>query len=281
MLHRFIWSIALRVVERRSAAQARGAAICLLLVAAVGCGPLAESPPAARPRRPPTVTAMQAVAIPATPTPTSPPTITPWQPRPTPTFVEQPDAPAAVDTPAAATEGVASEPTAATAPPEAAIQPANALVVYGGREGLQLRAAPNQARIAALLKGSTLAVRGPAQEAAGFRWWPVAAARGWLVEGPRDTAQPRWLVPVGAPKIGAGMQARVSYAGADGLNLRGGPQADAPKIVTLLQGSTVTVTGEPHITNGVAWWPVEIAAGWVAEGPPGGAAPRWLQLSGS
>src|SRR5688572_9045490 len=49
---------------------------------------------------------------------------------------------------------------ATSAAPASPGLPARAVVIYRGREGLQLRTAPNQEKIAALLAGTSLAIRG-------------------------------------------------------------------------------------------------------------------------
>jgi hypothetical protein len=152
------------------------------------------------------------------------------------------------------------------------------VVIYGGNEGLQLRTAPNEEKIAALLAGTSLAIRGAPRDDGGFRWWPVAIAQGWMAAGPSDPAKPPWLAPMAGDHIAAGQQARVVYDGADGLNLRSSAGPASPKIATLLQGSAVTVLDRPQTIGGVTWWPVQVAAGWVAEGQTDPAQPRWLRF---
>ena len=243
----------------------RAVALALASPALLGCSLLGGNEASVQPHGRPTVTPVtEAAALPTLPTVTTDPA-TEVTAVPTPTFI-----PTAV-----------TQPTQTPAPPEArpAEAPAQAVVIYGGGEGLHLRAAPNQHQIASLLKGTALTVRGPAQDEGGFRWWPVAIADGWMAEGPRDSAQPRWLAPVDAERLEVGRAASVKYAGADGLNVRASPGPTSPKIATLLRGSTVTVVEGPHMVNGVAWWRVQVAPGWVAEGPADPARPRWLQLT--
>jgi uncharacterized protein YgiM (DUF1202 family) len=152
------------------------------------------------------------------------------------------------------------------------------VVIYGGGDGLHLRAGPNAQKIATLLKGSVLSLRGVARDEGGFRWWPVKLAPGWLADGPRDRAQARWLAPLETERITPGQAARVVYPGGDGLNVRRAPGATSDKVATLLAGSTVRVVGEAQVVDGVTWWPIEVLPGWVAEGASNMAQPRWLQF---
>ena len=151
-------------------------------------------------------------------------------------------------------------------------------VIYSGADGLNLRDGPNQRKIAALLKGSYVTIRGAARDEGGFRWWPVDIEQGWMVEGPRDSSQPRWLAPIGSDQISVGQQVRVVYPGKDGLNLRRAPDHTSDKVATFLQGSSLTVAGDPRTVNGVTWWPVRAASGWIAEGATDVAKPRWIQF---
>lgn len=157
-------------------------------------------------------------------------------------------------------------------------QPSQGLIVYAGEEGVNLRTAPNQDKYAALLKDSFVSIRGAARDEGGFRWWPVAIEPGWMAERSRDPAQDPWLVPIDADRIAAGRQVRVVYPGKDGLNLRRTAGADGEKLATLLQGSLVTVVGGPQLVNGVAWWQVQVADGWLSEGTTDPSQPRWIAL---
>ncbi len=62
----------------------------------------------------------------------------------------------------------------------------------------------------------------------------------------------------------------------DGLNLRQAPGNSSAKLATLLEGSLVTVMAGPELVNGVAWWQVQVAPGWMSEGPTDTSQPRWL-----
>ena len=148
--------------------------------------------------------------------------------------------------------------------------------MYTGEEGLNLRAQPGQQIIAALLQGSYVTIRGAARDQGGFRWWPVMVEPGWMAEGPSDPAQERWLVPVDAEQLEPGRPARVEYPGRDGLNVRQTPGPDGTKSSTLLQGSLVTVIGGPEHVDGIAWWQVQVAEGWLSEGSTGTSEPRWI-----
>jgi hypothetical protein len=151
--------------------------------------------------------------------------------------------------------------------------------VYGGADGVSLRTAPNEQKVGALLQGSQFQIRGPSRDAGGFRGWPVAVEAGWIVEGPADPAQPRWLAPAQPAVLAPGVNATVVYAGAEGLNLRRDPGVNGITIATLTQGSVVSITGPAQIIDGVTWWPVHLPDGWMAEGATDPAAPRWLSLS--
>jgi hypothetical protein len=149
-------------------------------------------------------------------------------------------------------------------------------VTYSGKDGLHLRDAPNRRDIAVLLRDSLLTVRGAARDEAGFRWWPAAIEPGWMAEGPRNPAQARWLAPMGTDSVDAGHEARVVYTGADGLNLRRAPDPASDKVATLMRGSSVTVVAGPRVVDGVRWWQVRVAPGWIAEGATDLSQPRWL-----
>ena len=211
--------------------------------------------PLPRPATLPSVTPRHAAAVTtAAPTATGIAERRPTEaPRPTPTFV--PTQPPTQPTPIVQVE-----------------------VIYDGAEGLHLRDGPNQQIIAALLAGSWLTIRGEARDEAGFRWWPVEGAQGWMAEGPRDPAEPRWLAPVEGGHAGVGGQVRVLYPGADGLNLRRAPGPASEKVATLLKGASLTVVDRPQTVDGVTWWAVRLAPGWVAEGPADPARPRWIRF---
>lgn len=236
---------------------------CLLVVCLAGTvaclpdtnGGVAQQAPSPTSRR------ARDVRVPVTPATRRPATPIP----PTPTFVPtdpQPSAP----------------PSEPPQPEPPASQPSQGLVVYGGEEGVNLRAAPNQDKYAALLKDSLVSIRGTARDEGGFRWWPVAVEPGWMAERSSDPAQEPWLVPVDTDRIEVGRQVRVAYPGKDGLNLRRAAGADGEKLVTLLQASLVTVIGGPQLINGVAWWQVQVAEGWLSEGATDPAQPRWIVL---
>ncbi len=164
----------------------------------------------------------------------------------------------------------------ATFVPTVAPLPARLEVIYAGADGLHIRDAPNQTKVATLLQGSVVMVRGAPRDDGGFRWWPVAVEPGWIAEGPRDAAQPRWLASAGGEALDQGQSARVTYAGADGLNLRRESGPAGAIIVALLEGSTLAITGPPQDIDGVRWFPVRVAEGWIAEGHSDPAEPRWL-----
>ena len=162
--------------------------------------------------------------------------------------------------------------------PTQAPAPTHAEVIYGGGEGLHLRAAPNQNKIATFLKGSVLTIRGTPRDDAGFRWWPVEIAPGWVAEGSSDVAQPRWLVPAQGDAVNIGQEVQVVYDGGDGLNLRGAPGASSQKIATLLKPSSAVVVDGPQTVNGVRWWAIKVPPGWIAEGAVDQTQPRWLRF---
>ncbi len=193
-------------------------------------------------------------------------------PAPTPTFVPTDPRPSQA--------AQAAQPTqvAQAAQPTQAAQPARGRVVYTGEEGLNVRTQPGQQIIAALLQGSYVTIRGAARDEGGFRWWPVMVEPGWMAEGPSDPAQGRWLVPVDAEQLEPGRQARVEYPGKDGLNVRQTAGADGAISSTLLQGSLVTVVGGPEHVDGMAWWQVQVAEGWLSEGSTGTSESRWIVM---
>jgi hypothetical protein len=194
---------------------------------------------------------------------------TPTVARPTALSLARPPAATPPATPASAA------PTPTFVPTPAPL-PVLLEVTYGGEDGLHIRHEPNQAIRATLLKGSKVTVRDHPRADGGFRWWPVRVEQGWMIDGPRDPAQPRWLRPANGTALVSGQLATVVYEGEDGLNLRREPGPTGSIIATLLRGSTVTLIGEPREVEGARWWPVQIPDGWIAEGPDDEATPRWL-----
>ena len=186
--------------------------------------------------------------------------------------------PAAANPPA---ETNAPAPTALPTPtfvPTAAPLPARLEVTYAGADGLHIRDAPNQTKIATLLQGSVVTVRGAPRDDGGFRWWPIAVEPGWIAEGPHDPALSRWLASTGGQVLDQSQGARVTYAGADGLNVRREPGPAGAIIVTLLEGSSLAITGPSQDIDGVRWFPAVVAEGWIAEGRSDPAEPRWLAV---
>jgi hypothetical protein len=186
----------------------------------------------------------------------------------------EPPTPTFVPTQSAATPST-PEPSASPEPP----LPSTGRVVYEGVDGLSLRDAPNQNKVAGLLKGSTFTIGGEPRDQDGFRWWPAQVEPGWIAEGPGDASQPRWLAPVSGDQIQAGGQARVIYAGEEGMNLRRSPGVAGDLIAALARDSTMTITGEAQMIGAVRWWPVRLNPGWVAEGPSDGSQPRWIEVT--
>lgn len=241
----------------------RPAALGLVLLVVLGCTPLDGGNDVVRPRDTraaiPTITALPAssssptivpsAAIQLSATPATP--VTPVTPV-TPTFIP-------------------------TQPPTAT----RAEVIYAGEEGLHLRAAPNEAKIATFLKGSLLTIRGTPRDAGGFRWWPVDTAVGWVAEGSSDPSQPVWLAPLEGSGLGIGRTAQVVYGGGDGLNLRRAPGPGSEKIATLLKPSSLVVVDGPRTVDGVRWWMVQVGPGWIAEGALDVSQPRWLKFVSS
>lgn len=176
-------------------------------------------------------------------------------------------------------EATTAAPTALPTPtfvPTVAPLPARLEVIYAGADGLHIRDAPNLTKVATLLKGSIVTVQGAPRDDGDYRWWPVGVESGWIAEGPRDAAQPRWLSPAEGGILDQSQAARVTYAGADGLNLRREAGPAGAIIVTLLEGSTLKITGSPQDIDGVRWFPARVAEGWIAEGRTDPAEPRWL-----
>lgn len=238
----------------------RAAAFGLVLLVVLGCTPLDGGNDVARPPDTrtaiPTITALTASAsaptiVPSAAVQLSATPMTPVTPV-TPTFIP-------------------------TQPPLAT----RAEVIYAGEEGLHLRAAPNEAKIATFLKGSLLTIRGTPRDAGGFRWWPVDSAVGWVAEGSSDPSQPVWLAPLEGSGLGIGRQAQIVYGGSDGLNLRRVPGPGSEKIATLLKPSSLVVVDGPRTVDGVRWWMVQVGPGWIAEGALDVSQPRWLKFVSS
>lgn len=202
------------------------------------------------------------------PAETSPPEATPTLPEATPS--PQPTLPSSEPTPL-------PSPTQELPTPEAL--PASGQVIYTGADGVSLRALPNGTKVGALLQGSQFIIRGPSSDVDGYRWWPVAIDEGWIVEGPIDPAQPRWVVPFQSTTLAAGGTATIAYSGVDGLNLRREPGLNGATIATLAQGSIVSITGPAQVIEETIWWPVRLQVGWMAEGTTEPGTPRWLSLN--
>jgi hypothetical protein len=150
-------------------------------------------------------------------------------------------------------------------------------VVYSGKEGLNIRDAPNGNIIAKLLENSELTVKGEAEDADGLRWRPVEVGQGWIAEGTADEYSPRWLAPVNTNMIEVNQPVRVVYSGKDGLYLRRNPDLGSDVIAIFLKDSYLTIIGGPELGGGFRWWRVSIAPGWVAEGKVDTSEPRWLK----
>jgi hypothetical protein len=155
-------------------------------------------------------------------------------------------------------------------------------VIYQGPQGLELRENPSISGdvIATLRKNSVLTVQGYSREANGYIWWPARIDQGWIAEGDIDESKPRMLEPLEEDRnrVSVNNKVRVTYPHSDGLNLRVSPDIRADIIATLLEGSELMVAGPAIERHERKWWLVEIAQGWIREGPTDVSQPRWLRI---
>ena len=118
--------------------------------------------------------------------------------------------------------------------------------------GLKLHSSPDDdsSVVTGLIEGTQMSVIGGPVQADGYTWWNIKGVvggisrEGWSAVG-------EWLTPI-VPQINSTVI--VAYTGGNGLRLRDGASLYASIIITLPEGTQMTVFDGPMQKNGYNWW---------------------------
>ncbi len=118
--------------------------------------------------------------------------------------------------------------------------------------GLKLHSSPDDdsSVVTGLIEGTQMSVIGGPVQADGYTWWNIKGVvggisrEGWSAVG-------EWLTPI-VPQINSTVI--VAYTGGNGLRLRDGASLYGTLIITLPEGTQMTVFDGPIQKNGYTWW---------------------------